>query len=77
MQRYIVLRTHTSACRQRHLKWSLESDGLEKAKKTLEEKQNAVNKTGLNVEMDAILGYIDDIGLVHDYPSPVVVLASR
>ena len=75
MKKFIILRTHTAACRQRHLKWTLPAETLDKAKQILQDKQDACNKTGFNVESDVILSQIDELGLVTGMNAPV--LASR
>lgn len=76
MQTFVIRRTHTAKCRQRHFTFTIQADGLADAKKKVEANQDLCNKRFDAVECDAIAMKIDN-GIVHEYNSPPVIVASR
>lgn len=77
MQTFIVRRTHTAKCRQRHFTFTIQADGLADAKKKVEENQDLCNRVFDSVESDAIAMRIDEGGVVHEYTALPVIVASR
>lgn len=78
MNTFIVRRTHTSLCRQRHLTYAVQASSTEEAKAKLIYSQDQCNKRGSYVEQDEIISAIDGAtAVVTQFPSPLVILGER
>lgn len=76
LQTFVIRRTHTAVCRQRHFTFTIKADGLADAKLKVQENQDLCNRLFDSVECDAIAMRIDG-NIVHEYTSPPVIVASR